>query len=84
MYSYMPWQKKTSNTGKIVLGTLIGIAAGLTAGFLTAPRAGRETRRLITDRTNEALNKVGKNITESKDKIGQKSKKKVEEIAEDS
>lgn len=32
------------NKGKFVLGTVIGAAAGVVAGLLTAPKSGEETR----------------------------------------
>lgn len=35
------------STGKILCGALIGVAAGLAIGILTAPDSGEETRRKI-------------------------------------
>jgi len=82
MRYYMPWNRRTTNsTGKIALGALAGIVAGLTAGFLAAPRAGRETRRIISDRTSETLHKVGKTLAETKDKALKKGREKAEEAA---
>lgn len=36
-----------------MIGKLKGFAAGLLVGFLVAPRAGRETRRLLMERLDE-------------------------------
>ena len=79
MRYYMPWHRRSNNTGKIVLGAIAGIVTGLAAGFLTAPRTGKETRQLISSRTNETLHKVGKGITETKDKVLKKGKEKTAE-----
>lgn len=35
------------STGKILCGALVGVAAGLAIGLLTAPESGEETRRKI-------------------------------------
>ena len=60
MKNYFNLRKKSNNaTGKIILGTIAGMALGLTAGILTAPRAGKEIRDTLASRTNEALEKVG-------------------------
>ncbi len=60
MKNYFNLRRKSNNsTGKIILGTVAGMALGLTAGILAAPRAGKETRDILASRTNEALEKAG-------------------------
>lgn len=67
MKRYLNWRRKSNNsTGKVILGTVAGMAVGLTAGLLTAPRSGKEIRNILSLRTNEALEKVGKTIKESR------------------
>jgi gas vesicle protein len=80
MRYYMPWNRRTNSTGKIALGAIAGVVAGLTAGLLAAPRTGKETRRIISDRTSETLHKVGKSIADTKDKALKKGKEKAEEV----
>ncbi|HKJ64056.1 MAG TPA: YtxH domain-containing protein [Desulfopila sp.] len=83
MKKYLNWQtKKTNSTGKIVFGTVLGLAAGFTAGMLTAPRAGRETRDILTAKTNETLEKVGGAIAENKEKVSKNSKEQVDKLAD--
>jgi gas vesicle protein len=80
MRYYMPWNRRpANNTGKIALGALAGIVAGLTAGILAAPRAGSETRRIISNRTGETMHKVGKSIAATKDRALKKGREKAEE-----
>ena len=38
------------NTGKVVLGTLAGLAFGAIAGILLAPEKGSTTRKQISDK----------------------------------
>ncbi|GAB6193909.1 YtxH domain-containing protein [Desulfocastanea catecholica] len=67
MKSYMNWRRKSDNsTTKMILGTVAGMAVGLTAGLLTAPCAGKDMRRILFKRTNEVLEKAGKTLSESK------------------
>lgn len=43
---------------KLAIGALIGAAAGLVAGVLTAPKSGRETRDDIKKKAEELKNKA--------------------------
>ena len=38
---------------KIVIGAIIGAAAGIIAGMLTAPKSGKETRADLKDKASE-------------------------------
>ncbi len=83
---YMRWHKKTNGRGKIVMGTLAGIAAGLTAGFLTAPRSGKETRTILTTRVADTIDKVGRTkdevIAGSKERF-EKGREEIEKVRAD-
>ena len=62
-----------SNAGKVVLGVTIGALAGAIAGILFAPQSGKDTRKLISRKSKEYVDK-GKKIVEkgvdiAKDKI---------------
>jgi len=46
---------------KLALGAVIGAAAGLVAGILTAPKSGRETREDIKKKARELKGKARKN-----------------------
>ena len=41
------------NTGKVVLGTLAGVAIGAIAGILLAPEKGSTTRKQIKDKSDD-------------------------------
>ncbi len=51
-----------SNGGKmasgIAIGILIGAAIGAAVGLLYAPKSGKETRQMITDRAQSAVDKA--------------------------
>ena len=70
MKSYMScFRKNEKTTGKIVISTLAGIAAGYTVGILTAPRPGKEIRQDISHRTTDTLRRVGKSLADSKERV---------------
>lgn len=65
----------------IVLGFVIGAAAGLAAGILLAPESGQETRRTIAqkatdlkDKANNLKGQVGSQINSTISKITKKDK----------
>ena len=53
------------------IGFLIGMAIGLAAGILYAPRSGRETREIIGEKTSEARGKAEEIINKAKSKAAQ-------------
>jgi gas vesicle protein len=58
------------NTAKnLALGATIGSAIGATAGLLFAPRSGRETREEIARRTNESMDAIRDNVSDTKARI---------------
>lgn len=65
----------------IVLGFIVGAAAGLAAGILLAPESGQETRRTIAkkatdlkDKANTLSGQVGSQINNTISKITKKDK----------
>ncbi|NCU37447.1 YtxH domain-containing protein [Candidatus Saccharibacteria bacterium] len=57
--------------GKFALGAVIGAAAGVVAGMLTAPKSGKETRADIKAKTDELKTQGDKKVAEVK-KQGEK------------
>jgi gas vesicle protein len=67
--------------GKFALGALIGTAAGVVAGLLTAPRSGKETRADIKGKAAELKQKAVKQageVRQRSDDIVENVKGKVE------
>ena len=54
----------------VILGTLIGLAVGVSAGLLFAPQSGRDTRRMIKDKAVEAKDFAEEKMVEIKTKTG--------------
>ena len=52
--------------GKFALGALIGAAAGLVAGFLTAPKSGKETRADLKSKAEELKSEADKKAKDLK------------------
>lgn len=57
--------------GKFALGAIIGAAAGLVAGVLTAPKSGKETRADIKAKAEELKTDADKKLKDAK-KSGEK------------
>jgi gas vesicle protein len=72
-------QNKAKN---MALGAGIGTAIGLMAGILFAPKPGRETRRIISDRTCETLKDFKNNLASAKSKVSASAKEKAEQVRE--
>lgn len=53
----------------VAIGAGIGTAIGVLAGILFAPKSGRETRQIISDRTSETIKDLKDNITSAKNKV---------------
>jgi gas vesicle protein len=47
------------NTGKMLLGILVGVSTGALLGILFAPGKGTTTRRRISQRSEEYLHELG-------------------------
>lgn len=60
------------NSGKVVLGTLAGVAAGAALGILFAPDKGSATRKKITQKGNDYANELGQKVNGYVDKASSK------------
>lgn len=58
--------------GKILLGILSGVAAGAAAGMLFAPKKGADTRKRITDRSNEYMYETKSKFNDLADNLSHK------------
>lgn len=68
--------------GKFALGALVGMAAGVVAGILTAPKSGKETRADIKTKA-EAVKSDATAKAEDLRKKGETKAKDVKGLAED-
>jgi len=71
---------RQNRTKNIALGAGIGTAIGVAAGILFAPKSGRETRQIITDRTCETIKNLKDNIASTKNKVSASVKEKAEKV----
>ena len=72
------------STGKVVLGTLAGLAIGAIAGILFAPEKGSTTRKQILDKGEDYAEGLKAKFNEFLDSITEKfesTKKEAEEVA---
>jgi gas vesicle protein len=51
----------------MAVGILIGVAAGVAIGFLTAPKSGQETREMIKDKVVELKDKAESALSKVKE-----------------
>ncbi len=73
------------NTGKVVLGTLAGLAIGGILGILFAPEKGSVTRQKIMDQGNDYADELKSKYNEFADTIAEKmhsAKEFAQEMAE--
>lgn len=60
------------STGKVVLGTLAGLAIGALAGILFAPEKGSKTRKQIMDKGDDYVNEIKSKFDEFVDSLTEK------------
>jgi len=48
-------EKKKTSIDKLVMGAIIGVAVGSVVGMTIAPQKGSDTRKMIADKSREAL-----------------------------
>lgn len=73
------------STGKIVIGTVAGLAVGATAGILFAPKKGSKIRKEIMDKGEGYVDGIKSKYGEISDSITEKfksTKKDAEEIVD--
>jgi len=68
--------------GKFALGAIVGAAAGVVAGVLTAPKAGKETRADIKAKAGELKADADNKLKDAK-KSGEKTMNEGRHMAED-
>jgi gas vesicle protein len=59
-------------TGKVVSGTLAGLAVGAIAGILLAPEKGSKTRKQIMDKTDDYVDVLKSKFDELRDSLTKK------------
>jgi gas vesicle protein len=72
-------------TGKVVLGTVAGLALGAIASILFAPEKGSVTRKQIKDKSNDYANKIKSKFDDFVDSVTEKfesTKNDAENLAE--
>lgn len=73
------------STGKVVSGTLAGLAIGAIAGILLAPEKGLTTRKQIKDKSGDYVDKLKSKFSEYRDSVADKferTKNDAENLAE--
>jgi gas vesicle protein len=58
----------------VMLGVVAGLFVGLAAGFLYAPRSGKETGELIRERVRDAGDKAAELVYQAKDCVAMRLK----------
>jgi gas vesicle protein len=58
-----------NNAGRVLLGFAVGAAAGAVAGILLAPDEGKNTRKLIADKSNQFAGNVNHSLKAGMDKV---------------
>ncbi len=70
------------STGKIVLGTLAGLAIGAVAGILFAPEKGSVTRKNIMDKSDDMVDQLKSKFDGLCDSINEKFENTKQEVEE--
>lgn len=70
------------SSGKIILGTLAGIAIGTTLGILFAPEKGCVTRKKIKDQSNDYADGLKKKLNNLKDDVKEQFKNIKQDMGE--
>ena len=70
------------STGKVVLGTVAGVAVGAVLGVLFAPEKGSVTRQQIADKGNEYADELKSKYREFADSIAEKFESTKEDLNE--
>ena len=68
--------------GKFTLGAIVGIAAGVVAGILAAPKSGEETRNDIKQKANRLKNSANQKAGQAKRSANQKADQAKEIVTE--
>ena len=63
------YENNNNNTGKILIGILVGAAAGAIAGILLAPEKGETTRQNLSDASLKFKDDINNSIQKGLDKF---------------
>ena len=53
----------------ILIGVLVGLAAGMVIGYLTAPQSGKETREILKGKMDEVKGKMDEVVEKVKERM---------------
>jgi gas vesicle protein len=67
----MRHRKKKSSNNKLAVGAVIGGVAGYLAGILTAPKAGRQTRKDLSNKAGEMKDEASEHLQHAADDLAQ-------------
>lgn len=70
-----------SNTGKVILGVIGGIAVGAAAGVLFAPSSGKETRQDIAKAVDELKAKIADLLEQGEDLASEKVNSMIKKLS---
>ena len=73
---------RRSRTKNMVIGVGIGSALGVAAGILFAPKSGKETRQIISDKTSETVRNFKDNVSATKARISASAAEKGSRLRE--
>ena len=70
------------NSLKVITSASIGLAAGLALGYLTAPRSGKKTRKMITNEVDSQMKSLGKEVDKRIANVKESYNDQVEKITD--
>lgn len=63
------FRRTTSDVSKVTIFSLIGLAAGVVLGLMTAKKPGEELRKEAGEKVNESFDSMKKNMTNVRGKL---------------
>lgn len=75
-----PPKKKKDHTGLIISATVLGILAGVGAGFLFATESGSATRDKLNKMIKDATDQISKFTTDEIDRLNDIAKEQLEKL----
>jgi gas vesicle protein len=73
---------RRNRTKNMVIGVGIGSVVGVSAGILFAPKSGKETRKIIADKTSESVRHFKDNVSDTKAKLASSAAEKGSRLRE--
>lgn len=75
-----PPKKKKDHTGLIVGASILGVLAGVGAGFLFATESGAATREKLNSMIKDATNQISQFTAEEIEKLNEIAKEQIEKL----